>query len=99
VQIFKVSVKAETDLHHIGLYTQHKFGVKQRNRYLDEIMVKFQVLAKHPDLGQNRSILKTECYSSLIGSHVIFFKIYPYGIRIIRVLHQSMDLPKHMQSS
>lgn len=96
---FKVSAKAEADLYDIGLYTQNKFGIKQRNRYLDEIVEKFQVLAKQPKLGQNRSTLKTECYSSLINSHVIFFQRHSYGIRIIRVLHQSMDLPKHLQPS
>lgn len=95
---FKVSAKAEADLYDIGLYTQHKFGVKQRNWYLDEIMDKFQVLANQPELGQDRSTLKTGYHSSLSGSHVIFFKNHSYGIRIIRVLHQSMDLPKHMQS-
>lgn len=93
---YKVSAKAEADLYDVGLYTQNKFGVQQRNQYLDEISVKFQLLTEQPELGQDRSTLKADCYSSLIGSHVIFFKKTSYGIRIIRVLHQSMDLSTHI---
>ena len=94
--IFKVSAKAEIDLYDIGLYTQNKFGTVQRNQYLDNMIEKFQILANQPDLGINRSDIKADFYRSLIDSHVIFFKKYNYGIRIIRVLHQSMDLPKHL---
>ncbi len=96
---FKVSASAEADLYDIGLYSQNKYGVKQRNQYLDDIMDKFQLLAQQPELGQDRSALKIGLYSLLINSHVIFFKKFSYGIRIIRVLHQSMDLPQHIQSS
>lgn len=53
--------------------------------------------AGNPPLSQDAFI--TTCYSSWIYSHVIFNQKHSYGIRIIRVLHQSMDLPKQMKST
>ena len=34
---FKVSQKAEDDLMEIGIYTENKWGVDQRDLYLDDI--------------------------------------------------------------
>ena len=93
---FKVSAKANKDLLDIGLYTQYKFGIQQRNKYLDSIVAKFEILANKPELGLKRSHLRVGYYSSFIQKHIIFYKKYNYGIRITRVLHQSMDFDNHL---
>lgn len=93
---FKVSAKANSDLRDIGLYTQNKFGIQQRNKYLDSIVDKFHKLVNKPELGLKRNQLRVGYYSSLIQKHIIFYKKYKYGIRIIRVLHQNMDFDKHL---
>ena len=93
---FKVSAKAQQDLFDIGIYTQNKFGIKQRRLYLNDIADKFSHLAKKPDVGIDRNNLRNGYYSVLIHKHIIFYKKYNYGIRIIRVLHQSMEFDKHL---
>jgi len=93
---FKVSAKANNDLFDIGLYTQNKFGIRQRNKYLVSIADKFQTLANKPELGRERLNIRNGYYSVLIQKHIIFYKLYNYGIRIIRVLHQSMEFDKHL---
>lgn len=93
---FKVSAKAQQDLLDIGLYTQNKFGIKQRRLYLNDIANKFELLANKRDMGIERSNLRKDYYSILIHKHIIFYKKYNYGIRIIRVLHQSMEFDKHI---
>lgn len=93
---FKVSAKANNDLFDIGIYTQNKYGIKQRNKYLDSIEEKFQTLANKPELGTQQFRIRGGYYSSLVQKHIIFYKKYDYGIRITRVLHQSMKLEKHL---
>lgn len=93
---FKVSAKANQDLFDIGIYTQNKFGIKQRRLYLNHIADKFTLLVNKPDIGIDRFSLRNGYYSILIQKHIVFYKKYKYGIRIIRVLHQSMEFDKHL---
>lgn len=94
---FKVSTAAVEDLINIGQYTENNWGIKQRNIYLDEISKKFSELANHPDSPTiiDRSELREGCFSSKINSHIIIFRKFDYGIRIVRVLHQSMGFKRH----
>lgn len=94
--IFKVSKKAGSDLLEIGQYTQNKFGIEQRNNYLDSINTKFHALTKNPQSGIDCENIRKGYLLSHIGSHSVFYKQYSYGIRIIRVLHQRMDWHKHL---
>ncbi len=93
---FKVSAKANKDLFDIGVYTQGKFGIKQRRLYLNNIASKFKLLANKPEIGIKRFNVRSDYYSSLIQKHIVFYKKYKYGIRIIRVLHQNMEFDKHL---
>jgi toxin ParE1/3/4 len=94
--VFKVSKKAGLDLVEIGQYTQNKFGIAQRNTYLDSINAKFHTLTKNPQSGIVCEYIRKGYLLAYIGSHSIFYKEYSYGIRIIRVLHQRMDWHKHL---
>lgn len=88
---YKISKKAYSDLLEIGHYTQNKFGIKQRNIYLDALSNKFQYLADNPEFGLEKNNIRKNYYSYLVHKHTIYYKKYKYGIRVIRVLHQSMD--------
>ena len=59
----------------------------------------FEQLAAQPDLGQNRQDIKSGYYSKLVGRHLIFYRKIEHRIRIIRVLHQAMDMPQHLTKS
>lgn len=52
--IFRVTPRAQEDLINIGLYTIRQWGVKQRNKYLQELDGRFQWLAGNPKLGKTR---------------------------------------------
>ena len=95
---YKVSKAAAEDLFKIGLYTEEKWGVQQRNIYLDELERKFNELARNPDLptSVSRDEIKIGCYSILINKHMIIYRKFDYGVRIVRVLHQSMDVKRHL---
>ena len=96
--VYKVSQKAADDLYQIGLYTEEEWGVAQRDKYLDDIASKFNALAKNPELQtvKKRDDILKGCFSLLVNEHVIIFRKFSYGVRIVRVLHQSMDFHRHL---
>ena len=90
---YRVSKAAATDLLEIGLYTQNRWGMVKRDNYLDAIQNRFIDLAEDPlsTLAIRRDDVKQGCFFSFVNRHIIVFRRYKYGIRVIRVLHQSMD--------
>jgi len=98
VPILKVSKKAESDLFEIGKYTEDTWGINQRNKYLDDIDQCFHQLTENPDYPTSKNInhISKGCFSLLINEHIIIYRKFSYGIRIIRVLGQSMDFKRYI---
>lgn len=95
---FKVSKAAEDDLFEIGRYTEDIWGKKQRRKYLREIDKRFHLLAKNPDYptAQNIDYIKKGYFSLQINEHFIIYGKVSYGVRIVRVLGQAMDIKRHL---
>jgi toxin ParE1/3/4 len=87
-----ISKEAENDLGDIYDYTFLKFGHSQASFYLTKIEEKFQTLASQPLIGRKRDEIKNGLRSVSHESHVIFYRIMPTYIRIVRVLHGSRDV-------
>ena len=67
----------------IGLYTTKKWGVTQRNQYLDEFDSRFHYLQMILiDLPQKINASANACFSVLVTEH-INHKKFSYGVRII----------------
>ncbi len=73
-------------------------GKAQRDAYLDEINKRFNEIAHNPDWPTARDInvISKGCFITLINEHIIVYKKYKYGVRIIRVLGQAMDIDRHL---
>lgn len=95
---YRISKAAVDDVYKIGLYTEEEWGINQRNNYLDELGAHFSLLAK--DFENRHSKLRNDiregCYFSPINKHIVVFRRFSYGIRIVRVLHQTMDFSRHV---
>lgn len=91
---FKVSEQANNDLYEIALYTEDTWGRAQRRQYLEEINRRFHQLAENPHFPTSKDIshIKQGCYASPINQHLIIYRKFSYGIRIVRVLGQIMNL-------
>jgi toxin ParE1/3/4 len=63
---------------------------------LDLINAKFSQLSNEPNIGLSCDEIRIGYYRYTIEKHIIFYKKYSYGIRIIRVLRQRMDWLKHL---
>jgi toxin ParE1/3/4 len=89
----RLSNKAVQDLREIGSYTQKKWGVLQRNSYLKQLGNCFSQLSENPNLGIKCDYIAKGYRKLPQQSHVIYYRLSSGNIvKIIRVLHKSMDV-------
>lgn len=96
---FRVSKAAANDLFKSGLHTESEWGKEKRNEYLDALESRFIELANDSTsaLATPRDDIKKGCFSAIVNNHMIIFRKFEYGIRVVRVLHQSMDFARHIR--
>ena len=93
---YALSPLAEQDLEEIYLYTLRTWSREQAIRYHGDLIAAFVGLAAGTRRG--RPALVREDYQKLrVGSHMVFFRISDGMIEVIRVLHQSMDVSRHLK--
>ncbi len=93
---YQFTEKAEHDLEGIIDYTIQQWGVSQADTYLDGLETRAQLLADNPDLGTKREAISEGLLSFPFESHILYYMKQPYGITIVRVIHQNMDPLKHL---
>ena len=93
---FRVSKAALADIREIGRYTQKQWGRDQRRVYLDGLNERFQLLAKTPALAAERQGFDPPVRIHPYQKHLIVYVIDGAEILIVRVLHQSMDVPAQL---
>ena len=99
MQNFRITAKAKLDLKKIAIFTQNKWGRKQRNKYLKLMDDCFNSLADTPLMGVNCDYIETGYLKFPQGSHLIFYKEgVSVNIDIIRILHKSMDIKSKFQT-
>ena len=87
-----VSDEAQTDLAEIAQYTQEKWGVKQRRKYLRALNSKFQEILESPLLCRERNEFSPPVRFCHNGQHLIIYLIIKRGVLIVRVIHGSADV-------
>ncbi len=96
--IWHLSQKAARDLEHIFDYTEAEFGLEQAGSYVSSFDKAFDLLAalaENPKLGRDRADIKKGLRSFLKEHHIIFYRLLKGGVRIVRILHGSRDMPKY----
>lgn len=93
---FTVSKAANSDIRSIARYTQDMWGRDQRRRYLDGLNEKFEVLATMPEMAAERRDFRPPVRIHHYEKHLIIYVINDSGILVVRVLHQSMDVPTQL---
>lgn len=93
---YSLSGKATGDLDQIYEYTILNFGLAQGRDYLRRLHDCFEALAAEPALGRGAfefapGLRRKEC-----RSHVVFYVPEKEGVRIVRVLHESMNFSRHL---
>lgn len=87
---FYLTPLALSSMQLIGEYTEGKWGVVQRNKYLKELDNAFRELANSPKLGKMRNEIKNGMRSYHQGKHIIFYMVEPEQIVVLNILHENM---------
>lgn len=93
---YRLSKRAGEDLANIADFTIQTFGIAQSRLYRDTLRRCFSMLAKSPTMGRNAEYIEPYLRRFEHKSHVIFYRPEEQGILIIRVLHSSMDVLRHL---
>lgn len=94
-----VSQAAQADLASIADHTEQRWGRAQRVRYLAEFKDVFATIRKSPAAGMPRDDIRQGLRSMPCGQHVLFYRAAIDSIEIVRVLHQRMDVHRHLRDT
>lgn len=106
----RVSAAAEADLQGILRWTLEHFGAAQARVYSETLAAALEALAAGPTVVGARA--RNDIYKGLFTLHVArrgrkgrHFVIFRFGrdqgrevVEVLRVLHDAMDLPRHLPS-
>ncbi|MBN3725524.1 type II toxin-antitoxin system RelE/ParE family toxin [Burkholderia sp. Ac-20379] len=91
----RLTPMAQRDLEDIWSYTFEHWSLDQAERYVGEIIAMFEMLAQGKRVGKPSSA-RDDYLRYLVGSHVVFYREMPHTLDVIRVLHQRMDVDRHL---
>ena len=107
----RLSAIAEADFEHIIQWTSKQFGDAQALVYAETLSMALLALTEGPDIlgAKARDEILKGLFSLHVarqdrkGRHFIMFRVAPRGsgdvIEVLRLLHDSMDLPRHFGTS
>lgn len=93
---YRLTPSARVDLEEVWDYTVATWSLPQAERYHEQIIAAFEALAAAPDRGLDVGDLRAGYLRWTVGMHFIFYRKADYGIKIVRILHQQRDIPRHL---
>lgn len=92
---FVLRPKAIADLDEIWAYSVARWGVARSDRYIGEIRSIVEAVAENPKRG--RQYDDVGHFKIQAGSHLVIYLIVEGGIDVMRILHQRMDIKRHLK--
>jgi toxin ParE1/3/4 len=97
VSRYLLSPAAQADLERIWDYTHDHWGVNQAEEYLRELQHAIDRAAANPAIGRACDEIRPGYRKLAAGSHALFYRVTAEGvIDVVRVLHQRMDVDRHL---
>jgi len=93
---FVISKKAIADLEEIWLYTVETWSVAQADRYYNLIIEEINYICKNSMSGKSMEHVRKGYRASKVKSHLIFYRVLPDRIEVIRILHERMDIENRL---
>ena len=93
---YRLTPAARRDLEAIWRFTCAQWNADQADRYLDQFTDAFRVLAATPGIGPTCDHVQRGGRRWPMERHMIYFRIMPYGVAVIRILHDRMDARRHL---
>jgi toxin ParE1/3/4 len=87
---------AESDLIGIWVYSFETWGEAQADRYLAALENGIRQLVASPKNGTPRDEVREGYWSKRLEHHVVFYTYTDAELRVRRVLHEVMDVGRHL---
>lgn len=91
-----VSPRAQADIDDIWEYTVRRWGERQAEAYIGLIKEGVDAIAENPAVGRPCDDVRPGYRRYLVGSHVLFYRVRTDDVAVIRILHQRMDVERHL---
>ena len=91
-----VTALARSDLNGIAQYTLEKWGRAQLLDYIGGLLDTLDQIAEKPELGKSVPKIPVRFVRVPYRSHFVFYTLAGGKVRITRILHQSMDVARHI---
>jgi toxin ParE1/3/4 len=96
-RIYRLSPLAEADLEEIWLYTFRQWSLEQADEYHRGVMTAIEDLASGNKVWQ-RTDVREGYWKHKVGRHVIYFRCPSGYLDVIRILHERMDVDRHLEN-
>jgi toxin ParE1/3/4 len=97
VSRYLLSPAAQLDLEQIWDYTCDRWDADQAEEYLRELQRTIERAAANPRIGRVCDEVRPGYYKLAAGSHMLFYRVIADDlIDIVRILHQRMDVDRHL---
>ncbi|MEN9019704.1 MAG: type II toxin-antitoxin system RelE/ParE family toxin [Verrucomicrobiaceae bacterium] len=93
---FSLRPKAISDLESIWEYTVETCGEEQAERYVRLINECFRQITDNPGLGRSCDAIREGYRKRSVGRHVIYYRTTDECIEVVRILHDRMDIDRHL---
>ena len=94
---YRITRLAQHDLENIWEYTLNEWSRTQAEKYIDSLLSSFEAIEEGKIVGKSIDSIRKGYKKVLFGKHYIFFRLSQDKIvEIIRILHVSMDIEKHL---
>lgn len=93
---FRLTPAALRDLEGIWRYTQHHWGAAQAAHYVDALNAGFEALAQAPLQAPACDHIRPGYRRQWVQRHVIYFRVEGAVVIVVRVLHERMDVLRHL---
>lgn len=95
---YKLSKEDDNDLIDLYLHGFKNFGESQAEQYYFEIEDCIKLLSETPLTCRERTEFTPAVRIHHHGSHLIIYRIQTDHILVIRILHDSMDIQRHIKN-
>ena len=93
---YTLSPAAQADLESIWDYTVAHWGEAQAEVYTRGIQAACEALSNGTLVSRSADNIRAAYRKAAVGSHVLYFRMQSDMVEIVRILHQSMDVERHL---
>jgi len=93
---YTISPLARSDLEDIWFYYFETWSPDQADIYHRKLVTRFEKIAAGDIAGRNYCHVREGYFQLVYLSHLIFYRKTGDGFEITRILHQSMDIERHI---